>query len=450
MFRDKEYFSTLIKIGLPIAIQNLIASSLNAVGVLMIGQLGAVPLAAAGLANQVFFLLSLMLFGIASGSGIFTAQYWGKGDNDAIRKVVVICLGLTLAAGLLFTLLALLVPRWVMGIYSQDPAVIELGSQYLRIISISYLATAISSTFGTQMRSTGNVREPMLVSVFALSLGVGLNYILIFGKIGFPAMGVNGAALGTCLVRLLECGAMLAVTYLKKMPVAVRLTDLRGLKWAFVKRFLITVLPVAANETIWSIGVSIYNIIYAHIGTNAIAAINITSTIDSLAFVLFIGISNACAIMIGNRIGAGEEARAKLYARRSLFVGIGLALVVGAIEILLIPTLISYYKVPEDVAFDARMILIVYASALWLRVTNMTIIVGILRSGGDTHFSLILDTGTVWFVGIPLALLGAFVFHLPIYWVVVMVLGDELTKFIGGIYRFRTGKWVNNLAHNPA
>jgi putative MATE family efflux protein len=290
----------------------------------------------------------------------------------------------------------------------------------------------------------------MLVSVFALSLGVGLNYILIFGKIGFPAMGVNGAALGTCLVRLLECGAMLAVTYLKKMPVAVRLTDLRGLKWAFVKRFLITVLPVAANETIWSIGVSIYNIIYAHIGTNAIAAINITSTIDSLAFVLFIGISNACAIMIGNRIGAGEEARAKLYARRSLFMGIGLALVVGAIEILLIPTLISYYKVPEDVAFDARLILIVYASALWLRVTNMTIIVGILRSGGDTRFTLILDTGTVWFVGIPLALLGAFVFHLPIYWVVAMVLGDELTKFIGGIYRFRTGKWVNNLVHNPA
>jgi putative MATE family efflux protein len=450
MLHDKEYLSNLLHIALPIAIQNLITSSLNAVGVLLIGQLGEVPVAAVGLANQVFFLLNLMLFGISSGSAIFTAQFWGKGDEKSIKDVVILCLGLTLAAGLLFTLLALLIPKTVMSIYTQDPAVIALGSQYLRIIAISYVASAVSTTFSSQLRSTGDVREPVLVSVLALSLGVGMTYALIFGSFGLPAMGVSGAALGTCLARIGECAAMVGVTYLRKTPIAVRIADLRQFNRAFFKRFMITVLPVAANETIWSIGASIYNVIYAHISTDAIAAINITSTIDSLAFVLFIGISNACAIMIGSRIGAGQEDRARLYAKRSIVVGIGLALLVGAIEIALIPIIVSYYKVPESVAFDARSILTVYAVTLWLRVTNMTIIVGILRSGGDTRFSLVLDTGTVWFVGIPMGLLGAFVFHLPVYWVVAMVLCDDLTKLFGGIYRLRTGKWVNNLAHNPS
>ena len=446
VFKDREYYATLLKIGLPIAVQNFISSSLNAAGVLMIGQLGETAVAAVGLANQIFFLFNLMMFGITSGSAIFTAQFWGSGDVKGIRKVVGLCLGMALGAGTLFTLIALVFPRPALGLYTSDAGVIELGTQYLVIVGVSYLATGVSFTFGAHLRATGNVRAPMLVSVGALGLGTAINYLLIFGGLGLPAMGVRGAALGTCLARLLECAAMLAVTYLGRLPTALHLADLRGLTRPFIRRFFVTVLPVFANETVWSIGVSIYSMVYAHIGTEAIAAYNITSTIEQMATVIFMGLSSASAIMIGNRIGSGEEHTAYQYARRSLVLGLILGVVTGVLLIVLSGPIIAYYKISEEAAFNARSILIVLGCALWMRVSNMTLIIGILRSGGDTRFSLALDVGTVWLVGIPMALLGAFVFHLPVYWVFAMVLADDATKAAGGLYRFLSRKWINNLA----
>ncbi len=448
MFNDRQYFSTLVKIGLPIAIQNFISASLNAFGVLLVGQLGETSVAAVGLANQIFFLLNLMLFGIISGAAIFTAQYWGSQDLAGIRKVVGLCLGLALAAGALFTVVALALPQAALGLYTTDPQVIELGSQYLAIIGLSYIATAASFTFGMHLRATGNVRLPMLVSVVALSLGTALNYVLIFGAFGLPAMGVRGAALGTCLARLLECAVLLSATYLKRLPTAVYWQDMRALTGKFTRRYLATVLPVFANESAWSFGITIYSVVYAHIGTQAIAAVNITSTIENLVTVIFMGISNASAIMIGNQIGAGQEHNAYQYARRSLILGVALGAVFGIMLILLAEPIISYYKIGPEAGENARNLLIVLGCALWVRVSNMTLIVGILRSGGDTRFSLILDVGTVWLVGIPMALLGAFVFHLPVFWVYAMVMADDLTKAIGGLYRFLSRKWINNLVVN--
>jgi putative MATE family efflux protein len=446
IFRDREYYGSLVRIALPIAFQNFISSALNAVGVLLIGQLGDTALAAVGLANQIFFLLNLMLFGITSGAAIFTAQLWGKGDRDAIRKVTGLCLGLSLAAGLLFSVVALVIPGPALSLYTSDPAVIAQGAEYLVIIGLSYLATSVSFALAGQIRATGNVRTPMLVSVVALGLGTLMNYLLIFGELGFPALGVRGAALGTCLARLLECAAMLAVTYLGRLPVAFRPSDLRGLTWPFARRLLDTVLPVTANETIWSLGYSIYNVVYAHISTEAIAAINITSTVEGMANFAFIAFANASAIMIGNKIGAGEEHKAFQYARRSLALCAGLGAVVGALLILFSELIVSGYKISEATAFDLRAILIVLGCAFWMRVSNMTLIVGVLRSGGDTRFSFILDVGTVWLVGIPMALLGAFALHLPVYWVFAMVMADEITKVAGGTYRLLSRKWINNLA----
>jgi putative MATE family efflux protein len=445
MFKDRQYFSALLNTALPIAIQNFISSALNAVGVLMIGQLGESSVAGVGLANQIFFLLNLMLFGIVSGSAIFTAQYWGRGDLTNIRRVVVLCLGISLAAGAGFTVIALGLPRQAMGLYTSDPAVVEVGANYLGIIGFSYIATAVSFTYMVQLRATGNVRTPMLVSVTALGLGAALNYILIFGLFGLPVMGVAGAALGTCIARLGECAAMLVVTYAGRLPTAARLADLRGLNRVFVKHYLVTVTPVVANETVWSMGITIYNMVYARIGTEAIAAINITSTIEGMLFVIFIGMSNASAILIGNRIGAGEEELAFTYARRSLIISAALGVLGGAVLILISGPVVNYYKISALAAESARGILIVLGCVMWMRVSNMMLIVGILRSGGDTGFSLVLDVGTVWLVGIPMALLGAFVFKLPVYWVVAMVMLDELTKFAGGLYRFQSKKWMNNL-----
>jgi putative MATE family efflux protein len=450
VLRDKDYWASLVRLALPITAQNLISSSLNVVGVVMVGQLGEKSVAAVGLANQVFFIFSFLLFGISSGAAIFTAQLWGKKDQASIRKVLGLCLSMGLGGALLFSAAALLFPGAVLRIYSHDPAVIELGVQYLRIIGWSYAITAVTFSFASVLRSTGNVRVPTFVSICAICLDALLNYVLIFGKLGLPAMGVRGAALGTSIARLFEVTLLLGITYRMRLPAAAGLTELLGASRSFVRTYLITALPVAFNESMWALGISTYNMIYARIGTESIAAVNIASTIEGLAFTIFVGICNASAIMIGHKIGSNQEGQALSYARRALAIAASGAVLVGVLIVLGSDAILSFYKVSQAASQYAHNILIVLACVLWIRVSNMTMIVAILRSGGDTRFSLFLDVGTVWGIGVPLALLGAFVFHLPVYWVVSMVMTEEVAKLVIGFFRFKSRKWINNLAQAAA
>lgn len=212
-FSDKEYYRRLYKIAFPVSLQNLVTSSLNMVGWVMVGQLGAVPVAAVGLANQIFFLLNLMLFGITTGSAMFTAQLWGKRDVQNIRKVLGLALCLGLVAALLFLLIAEVFPSVALSIYSQDPAVIALGSEYLRIIGFSFPLFAISFCFAIVMRSTGDARTPLIVTFTSLTINTLVSYVLIFGRMGLPTLGVDGAAVGVLVARFVEVSLYLILTY---------------------------------------------------------------------------------------------------------------------------------------------------------------------------------------------------------------------------------------------
>jgi Na+-driven multidrug efflux pump len=204
-------------------------------------------------------------------------------------------------------------------------------------------------------------------------------------------------------------------------------------------------LPVALNETLWSLGITVYNLAYAHIGTESIAAVNIASTVENLAFVLFIGISDATAILIGNKIGSGNGEIAYRYARRSLALATLAALMVGGLILSLRGAWLSLYAVsPQSLAYASR-ILIVLGLSLWIRVSNLTLVVGVLRSGGDTRFGLFVDTGTIWMVGVPLALLGAFVLRLPVYWVYLMVMAEEAVKYGVLLVRFLSRRWIHDV-----
>ncbi len=445
-FADRDYFRQLIKIALPIALQNLIMSSLNMVGVIMIGQLGDTSVAAVGLANQVFFLLQLVLFGITSGSAMFTAQLWGKNDVPNIHKVLSLCVLLGLTAGLAFLSLSQLVPQMVLGLYSSDPAVIALGSEYLRIFGWSYAFVAITFSYAAVLRSTGNVRLPLLVSISALGFNTLLSYLLIFGGFGLPALGVRGAAWAALIARALECLALLWYTYRLRTPAAMPLHQLWGLDVGFVGRVLKPVLPVMFNELLWSLGITAYNAIYAHIGTEAIAAMNIVATIDNMALVLFLGISTACFILVGNLIGAGKPEKAYQYAVRTLVLSVGLSLLVSGLILSIAPLILSLYKVSPAVIGYAQRVLAIIALLLWLRVSNIIVLLGALRSGGDTRFALVLDGFIIWLMGVPLAYLGAFVLHLPVYWVYLLVMTEEFAKWVLGMWRFFSKKWIHNLA----
>ena len=446
LYNDREYFRSLRRLALPIIVQQFILSGLNMVNVVLIGQKGDAAVAAVGLANQVFFLLNLVHFGIISGAAMFTAQFWGKGDVTNLRRVLGLCLVLSIAASLVFLSLVQFIPAKILGVYSNDPVVIELCSQYLKIFSWTFIFFAITFSYALILRSTGDVRTPTFISVTALSLSTLLAYGLIFGKFGLPEMGLQGAALAALIARAVECTLLLVVTYSMKSPVAASLKELFSFNLQFLGRVLKPVIPVVFNEIFWALGITSYNVIYGHIGTDAFAAMSIVATIDQMALVIFQGVAHATAVMVGTRIGAGEEESAHLYAGRSLGVGIILGVLVGAILLLLRAPLLSLYKVTTDVSISAYHVLTIISLFLWMRFNNMAIVVGILRSGGDTRFSLVLDGIIIWIVGVPLSALGAFVFHLPVHWVYLCAMSEETAKWILGLYRYASRKWIHNLA----
>ena len=448
VFGDREYFRRLFNIGIPIVLQQLVTSSLNLVGQVMIGQLGEVAVASVGLANQIFFLLSLLLFGITSGLAIFTAQFWGASDEENIHRVQGLAILLGLMASTLFFLASQFFPEALMGIYSQDPAVVSMGGQYLRVFGWSFLFFSVQFSYALILRTVGQARLPMVVSIFALSLNVVVSYLLIFGVGPLPAFGVMGAAAGILISRIVECAVLLLLAYRLNTPVAASISQLLDIDMGLIKRVMPSAWPVALNELLWSWGITTYNIIYARISTESIAAVNIAAAIDQMAFVLFSGIAHGTSVLVGNWIGAGDHDQAYKYAGRSMIISFTVALLMGGLVLLMSPVILSWYKVSPEVLENARKILIVVAAFMWLRAMNIVLILGVFRSGGDTRFGLFLDGIIIWILGVPLAYLAAFWLHLPVYLVYVFVMSEEITKFVLGTRRYLTKRWIHNLA-NP-
>jgi putative MATE family efflux protein len=445
-YRDPEYILEVRRIAIPIMIQQLMFSGLNMLGVVFVGQKGDASVAAVGLAGQIAFLLNLVHFGIISGAAMFTAQFWGRRDIPNLRRVLGLCLMLAFSASLIFFALAQLLPTEILRIYSKDPEVIELGAAYIRLFSWTFLFFGVTFSYALVMRSTGNVKIPTTISVGALLLSTFLSYSLIFGKFGLPELGIQGAALAAVIARALECVTLLAVIYWTKSQVAASLRELTDFNAAFIGRVIRPMLPVILNELLWSLGITSYNIIYGRMGTASYAAINIVSTIEQVAFVLFIGISNATSVLVGNNIGAGREDRAYTYAGRSLGLGIVGGILMGVILQLVKEPVLSLYNVSPEVIRNAGYLLNVVSLFLWIRVNNMTMVVGILRAGGDTRFSLFLDGIIIWLVGVPMAYIGATVLDLPVYFVYLCAMSEEATKWVLGINRYFSRKWINNLA----
>ena len=444
-YRDPDYFRNLLRIALPIFLQQLVFSGLNLLSVIFVGQKGDASVAAVGLAGQIWFLLNLVHFGIISGAAMFTAQFWGKHDIPNLRRVLGLCLMLALSASLIFFTLAQLFPSQLLGIYSKDPIVIDLGTNYIRTFSWTFLFFGVTFSYAMVMRSTGDVITPTLVSIGALLLGTALSYSLIFGKFGLPELGIQGVAVAMGIARFLECVTLLTIIYRRKSPVAASVQELTGFNRAFLGRVIRPVLPVILNELFWSLGITTYNIIYGRMGTQSYAAINIVSTIEQVAFVIFIGISNATAVLVGNRIGAGHREEAYRYAGRSLGLGILGGILIGIVLQLVKAPVLSLFKVSPDVIQNASSIITVVTFFLWVRVNNMTTVVGILRAGGDTRFSLFLDGFIIWIVGVPMAYLGAFVLHLPVYFVYLFAMSEEAAKWVLGIRRYLSRKWINDM-----
>lgn len=445
MGRDKSFLKKTAAIAIPIALQNLLSTTLNFVDTIMIGQLGESSIAAVGLANKVFFVFSLLLFGIVSGSGILTAQYWGIRDISNIRRVLGMSLMLGLTGAVLFVVPSVLCPKTVMRIFTTQEDTITIGATFLAIIAFSYPFTAITNSFVGILRGVNRVKVPVIITSLSICVNIVLNYILIYGKLGFPRMGVAGSATATLIARILECTALLITVYWSKNPAAAKLKELFAFSKGYVQKYFITVAPVIANECMWGVGVTMYSLAYGRMGNTATAAITVTQTVEQLMMVLFMGTSNAAAVVLGNEMGGGKLKEAEEHAKSLIFIQFMLSLVMVVVSACIRIPIIKLFGVSDEVSRDFTLCFLVFILYIPIKTFNYINIVGILRSGGDTKACLFLDCTGVWFIGIPMAFIGGLVLHLPIYIVYALVTIEELYKFTLGIFRYRQKKWLRNI-----
>lgn len=447
LFYDKKFYKMVLFLALPIILQNLIASSVNMLDTLMIGRVGEVELAAVGIANQFYFIFSLFIMGISSGCAVFIAQLWGKRDKNNIQKVLGIGIISSVLITTVFNLVGVLFPEKIISIFNIDPQVIKIGSSYLKIVCFSYIFTAISFNYAAALRSVENTVLPMLASFLGLVVNGVLNTVLIFGLLGFPAMGVRGAAIATIIARGSECALLVLYTYTSKNILAAKAKDLFNITRELTKSVFVTMIPVLLNEACWGLGNLTYAVIYGRIGTQATASIQICTTIFNLFMIITFGLANVAVVVIGKEIGAGREKRGLLYARRLCVVSLITGVILAVVLAITSPIVLTVFKVSEEVLRNSLRILYVYSTLMPLRVFTVILVVGILRGGGDAKYGAIVQGITLWGIGIPLSFVAAFILHLPIYLVVSVTAAEEIVKCIIVVRRYRSNKWINNIVN---
>ncbi len=445
-----NFYKNLMNIAVPVALQNLILSSINLADVFMIGRLGEAPLAALGLSNQIMFLMILLLFGINSGAGVFVAQFLGEKNIRSIHKVLGVALISALLTSTVFFILTQTVPGFLIRVYSPDTEVIGYGGEYLKIVGWSYIATSLTFVYSIQSRNVERAKIGLYSSIIALLVNVSLNYILIFGKLGFPAMGVRGAATATLIARTMECIFVLGYINYNESPLKSSIGEMLSFDREFLRKYRKTTIPVILNEMLWAVGITTYSMVYARMSTTAIAVVNIVGSIERITFTGFIGVANATAVMVGKKIGEKREDIAIEYANKlgsiSFLLGLGGSLIL----FLAARPVLGIYDLSDEVFELTLSTMYILCLFLPFKSFNATNVVGILRAGGDTKYCLIMDVAALWMIGVPLAYLGGLKLGYPIYMVFALALSEELLKFFVGVRRVISKKWIKNLVEDFA
>lgn len=442
-------FSVLI-LALPIAAQMLLQSLLGMADVIMVGDLGSTAIAAVGLAAKIHFLLLVLMSGLATGCSILIAQYTGAKDFVSCQKTLAVTLFVGTIVMLPFTLVfGLGAPLWI-DVINPDLHVSQLAAQYLVITAPVVLLTQWIVIYEASLRALGNTSMPLIAGVFAALLNTLLNYVLIGGNWGFPALGVAGAAWATLISRMLQLFIIIGWIYLKKHGFGLSLNQLKqGYDRIQIRRYLAFALPLVANYAIWAIGNSTYHVVTGFAGTDALAVMGVMAPVESAFFALFIGLANASAVLIGRELGAGNNVAA--WSLHQFFERITFILLVICCAALwfsrswVLQIFSQLEPQAAELLFDT---LGVFAFLVSLKIINMMRIIGVLRAGGDNRFPLFIDTVAMWGVGLPIFVAAVFLCDLPFFYIYALIFVEEVVKYIPVIRRIRLRRWMNNLTQS--
>jgi len=449
-FRAPEFQSKLWQLALPITFQSLLYSFLGLVDILMVGQLGESEIAAVGLGNKIFFFNLLMMVGISHAGGVLAAQYYGANDLSGLRRSLVVSLLFSIVSVIPFIALYALYPEVITRLASDDATLITLANDYLVITAYSFIFTAVVLPLETALRSAGDTKTAMNISILVLPINALLNYIFIFGHLGFPEMGVAGSAWGTLIARFIQM-LLMVVFVIKRRPfIIAKISEVKQALSLFeIKRYTKLALPMVLHDGGWALGVLVYTLIFAMIGVQELAVMSMVSTIEQTIFALFIGIAIASGTMIGHQLGAKAFAQAWQQAWTFiLFVPILAFLFTPIIIFFRDPILSLFPTLSVEAMSSASQVLLVLALVLFVRVINFIGIIGVLRSGGDINYSTFIDIFCMWCVGIPLTFIAVKYYHFTLVEAYIVMLSEELIKIILVIQRVHKKHWLRNMLNS--
>lgn len=428
----------VFSLAIPVALQSLLMAVLSLTDQLMVGRLGSTAIAATGIGSQLAMLVTVVVTTLGTACSAYAAQYHATGRVEQFKGTVLLAASTAVGLALPVMLLGSLSPRTAMRPFTHDAHLIEVGTPFIRCLAVSLLPAALTIVCTAALRSMGHVRLPLCASLAAITVDLGLDWILIFGHFGAPRLGLLGAGLGTLIARLLEL-ALVAASLARLVGVRTRWVPL---PWKMVGAIAATALPQVATELLWVLSESTYTGVYGRLGTQSLAAMALTYPLQSMIFGLTGGLAAAAIPILGEHLGHRRHVEALADAKLLLRLGMGVAVLIGVGLAILAPHYVALYSVGSTSAAQATAVLRILSLYLVAKVANQVISGGILPAGGDSRFQLLSESLATWLVGVPLALVGAFVLHLPLPWVYAMLSLEEVVRFLIVRHRVASGKWM--------
>ncbi len=443
--REKSFYKSLITLALPVAAQALITFAVNFADNLMVGALGDSAISGVYMGSQIQTFLQMFSGGIEGAILILAAQYWGKQDRESIKKIIAIGLHFSLIFGLVLTLVCALIPGPIISIFTRDEAVIRDGAIYLRIVCFSYAFFCVTQSLIAAMRSVEVTRIGMVVSAISLVFNISLNYILIFGKLGFPAMGVQGAAIATVISRVIETLVMIVYVFRLDQQLKVKVSDLLTSDRLLRRDFIRYGLPIVGGQVVWSVNMMGNSMIMGRFDQSVIAAVSIANTMNTLAYVAMNGMSSAVGIITGKTVGAGKTELMKEYAYTTQILFLGIGLLTGLmIALLKVPFISLYSGVTPEAAGYARQMITVLSVTMIGTCYQAACLFGLVKSGGDIDFVFKNDTIFVFLVVLPSAIVAAH-FGAPAWVVFACLKCDQILKCFVAVFKINSFNWMKNL-----
>ncbi len=438
----KETFEKqVINIAIPVALQSMLQSSFSMIDQIMVGQLGEKSIAAVEIAGKPGFIYSVVVGAVCTIAGIMISQYIGKKDRESEEKSICVNFLVMMLTGIAFFFISRMFPLQFIRLFTNDARVISEGSVYLGIIGWTFIPLGITNIIGAAIRCRGKSSWPLYVGFVSATLNTGLNYCLIFGNYGMPMLGVKGAAYASVISQV--AGAVLIIVMFFRLYGRIRYSVSLGKEnyW----QYLSMLIPIVINEFLWSVGQSINTFVYGHMSTDELAGMSLTGSLQGLTIGALSGIAQAAGILVGKRLGEGQYDQAYQESKKLCVYGF-IGSILFSVTIMALKTpYVHLFNVSDDVRAIGLALLTAFAVLMPIKVLNMILGGGIIRSGGRTKYIMMIDMLGTWLIGVPIALVTGLVFKFPIVWVYFMLSQEEVVRFIISIFMFRSRKWMNTI-----